>query len=195
MSYPDGNPKTLLGEAKVPLGLVSPVAMAHEAKAMALGEKKYGPANWREAAVSSSVYFNAALRHIYLWWEGQDIDPESSAHHLGHARACLGIVLDAASVGKLNDNRPTKGGLEEVLEALRVKPEEAPKDPTYRYEGSKERYRGLKFRLEAFSDSYRMVCNVEPGLSISIGVHAGPEDGPAWLANSSSGYFIRVNKE
>ncbi|PTT81349.1 hypothetical protein DBR41_16940 [Pseudomonas sp. HMWF010] len=113
--YPDGNPKTLQGQKKAPLGLVSPVAMAHEAMALKLGLQKYGPANWRKDAVSSSVYFHAALRHIYLWWEGQDLDEESRAHHLGHARACLGIVLDAASVGKLNDDRPPKGNLEDIL--------------------------------------------------------------------------------
>jgi hypothetical protein len=192
MSYPDGNPKTLLGAAKVPLGLVSPVAMAHEAKALALGEKKYGPANWRKDAVSSSVYFNAALRHIYQWWEGQDIDPESAAHHLGHARACLGILLDAASVGKLNDNRPSKGNLEEVLEALRVKPQEAPaKTSSYRYEGSKTQLKGLVFKLRVSPGlPHRMVHSSRPH-DYSIAVRQGPS---AWDAVAGHGYFYAVDE-
>ena len=33
--------------------------------------------------------------------------PDSKAHHLGHARACLGILLDAMANGCLEDDRPT----------------------------------------------------------------------------------------
>lgn len=153
MAYPDGNPKTLHGEKKVPMGLVSPVAMAHEAMALKLGEQKYGPANWRKDAVSASVYYHAALRHMQLWWEGEDLDEESKAHHLGHARACMGILLDAASVDKLNDNRPPKGGLSAILkqyqqvDSVEAPKAEAPKVQLYRYEGPKDVLRDLEYEL------------------------------------------------
>ncbi|GEM_PF-1108562 len=150
MAYPDGNPKTLHGEKKVPMGLVSPVAMAHEAMALKLGEQKYGPANWRKDAVSASVYYHAALRHMQLWWEGEDLDEESKAHHLGHARACMGILLDAASVDKLNDNRPPKGGLAAILKQYQeVDSVEAPKPKLYHYAGALQRLRGLEYTLRS----------------------------------------------
>ena len=103
---PDTNPKTAFGAQKTPLHLIPPPAMAAEARVMALGAKKYGPYNWREHAVSASVYQAAALRHLMAAWEGEDVDPESGESHWAHARACLGILLDARHHGKLNDDRP-----------------------------------------------------------------------------------------
>lgn len=104
---PDSNPKTAFGMQKCPLHLVPPPALIAEAEVFGLGARKYGPYNWRQHAVSSSIYQAAALRHLMAWWEGQDTDPESGQSHLAHARACLGILLDAAAHGRLNDDRPT----------------------------------------------------------------------------------------
>lgn len=105
-ALPDNNPKTACGAVKVPMHLVPPPAIIAEAIVFGLGAKKYGPYNWREKTVSSSVYQAAALRHLMAWWEGEDIDPESGESHLAHARACLAILLDAKVHGKLNDDRP-----------------------------------------------------------------------------------------
>lgn len=107
--YPDDNPKTTFGVKKVPLDLVPPSVEHALAEAFSLGAKKYGPYNWREKRVSSSVYYAAALRHAKAWWDGEDIDPESGFSHLSHILACFGIIVDAKSVGNLNDNRPPKG--------------------------------------------------------------------------------------
>jgi hypothetical protein len=52
------------------------------------------------------VYIDAALRHIHKWQHGQEIDSDSGIHHLGHAIACLNIVLDAQAFGNLIDDRP-----------------------------------------------------------------------------------------
>lgn len=114
MSYPDDNPKTIHGIKKPPLHLCSPVAMIQWAGAMGLGAHKYGPYNWREKTVSSSVYVAAAMRHLQAYWDGEDLDPESNAAHLGHAMACCSIIMDAASIGKLNDDRPLPGKAGEV---------------------------------------------------------------------------------
>lgn len=112
---PDNNPKSALGALKIDLSLVPPSAVIAEARVMALGAKKYGPYNWREKTVSARVYTAAALRHIFTWQDGEDIDPESGESHLAHARACLGILLDAKSIGKLNDNRPVAGAAGRLL--------------------------------------------------------------------------------
>lgn len=104
--YPDNNPKSAFGIAKDPLHLIPPEALIRESYAFKQGAAKYGAYNWRGNSVAASVYYAAALRHLFQWWEGQDIDPESGAHHLGHARACLAILLDAAKWDKLVDDRP-----------------------------------------------------------------------------------------
>ena len=114
--YPDDNPKTQFGLAKVPMHLVPPVAIAHLARAFENGAGKYGPFNWREKTISSTVYYGAAMRHLMAWYDGEDLAPDSGVHHLAHAMACLAMVLDGQSIGKLNDNRPPKGGLPEMLE-------------------------------------------------------------------------------
>lgn len=103
---PDSNPKSKYGIVKDPLHLIPPEGLVHEAGAFRQGAEKYGAYNWRQNSVAASVYYAAALRHLTQWWDGQDLDPESGAHHLGHARACLAIVLDSEKWGKLIDDRP-----------------------------------------------------------------------------------------
>lgn len=107
--YPDDNPKTVLGVQKVPLNLVPPSAKHFLAEAFADGAGKYGPYNWRDKTVSASIYYGAAQRHMDDWWDGEDLSHDAKVHHLAHAMACLAIVLDAMTVGRLNDDRPAKG--------------------------------------------------------------------------------------
>lgn len=109
MNYPDNNPKTAMGVTKVPLHLVPPSSTHYLALAFKDGAAKYGPYNWRDKTVSSSVYVAAAKRHIDAWWDGEEVSSDAQVHHLAHAMACLAIILDAQSVNKLNDDRPTKG--------------------------------------------------------------------------------------
>lgn len=107
--YPDGNPKTAQGAKKVPLHLVPPSAAHYLATAFADGAAKYGPYNWREKGVSATVYFAAMKRHIDAWFDGEEVSADARVHHLAHAMACCAIILDAASVGTLNDDRPPAG--------------------------------------------------------------------------------------
>jgi hypothetical protein len=118
------NPKDVAGRNKVPLSLVPAVALAHEAEAFrygayeaprADGGRGYGPYNWRQTPVRASVYVDAALRHLLDYFDGENRAPDSRAHHLGHARACLAIVLDALEQGTLVDDRPTPGTAAVVL--------------------------------------------------------------------------------
>lgn len=109
--YPDNNPKTTQGLAKAPLHLVPPSVLANLSDAFAEGARKYGPYNWREKSISSSVYYAAVLRHLTAWWDGEDIDPDSQngSHHLSNAQACLAMLQDAEGLGILNDDRPPPG--------------------------------------------------------------------------------------
>ena len=105
--YPDGNPKSLQGAKKYSLRyLPLPAAIAVN-QAFEDGAKKYGAANWREKGVATTVYIDAALRHIELYFDcGQQKAADSGIHNLGHAMACLAIILDAEHNGTLTDDRP-----------------------------------------------------------------------------------------
>lgn len=105
----DENPKDRVGAGKPPLHLIPPAAEILEAVVMGLGAKKYGPFNWRSSKVRATVYIAAAKRHLAQWLDGQDDDPESGVSHLAHARACLGVLLDAIATGNVLDDRPPAG--------------------------------------------------------------------------------------
>lgn len=111
MAYPDNNPKTAVGAAKVPLHLVPPSAKHYLAMALADGARKYGPYNWRDSRISVSVYVAAVQRHIDAFWDGEDCAEDSGVHHLAHAMACLALLLDAKGVDMLQDDRPTPGAI------------------------------------------------------------------------------------
>jgi hypothetical protein len=103
---PDSNPKTRFGMAKPPLSLIPGIALVHMAEGFRDGAAKYGPANWRKDPVSTSTYLNAAYRHIAAWQDGEECDPVSGVHHLGHAADCLAIIMDAQACDTLLDDRP-----------------------------------------------------------------------------------------
>jgi hypothetical protein len=112
------NPKDAIGDTKMPLHLVPPTATAYAALAHLDGALKYGQWNWRKAGVRSSVYIAAAARHLECYFNGEDIDPDSGVPNLGHALACINIVIDAEACGKLTDDRPPRVGLRKWFEKL-----------------------------------------------------------------------------
>lgn len=116
--YPDDNPKTVFGSVKPGIKHVPTTALLEVGRVMDHGAKKYGPYNWRDKTVSSSVYYDAAVRHLMQWWDGEDMDSESGCLHLAHAMACIGIVIDGSHVRKLNDDRPTSGDLKRMIEDM-----------------------------------------------------------------------------
>jgi len=115
--YPDDNPKTVVGVTKPALSVVPPVALYTMAGAFQDGCVKYGKMNWRKHTVSVSVYYDAALRHMMAYHEREQVADDSGVHHLGHAMACMAIILDAEATGKLNDDRPLAGTLPAFLKA------------------------------------------------------------------------------
>lgn len=100
------NPKDVAGTARIDMSLVPVIAIAEEALAFEEGATKYGAYNYTAVGVKSRVYIGAALRHLFKWLLGEERDPKTGVHHLGSVRACMGILLDAQSRGKLNDDRP-----------------------------------------------------------------------------------------
>ena len=110
------NPKDIIGETKVPLWLIPPASSIYEALALGNGAKKYGPFNWREMMIQYSVYHSAIRRHLDAFLDGEDFAADSGLHHLAHAKAGLGIVIDALENGMLIDDRPVKGSCAALLE-------------------------------------------------------------------------------
>jgi hypothetical protein len=109
------NPKDLIGSDKLPFHLFPFTAILYGTLALCDGALKYGRANWRAAGVRASIYYDACLRHITKWFEGETTDPESGLPHLAHALACITILIDATEAGKLKDDRMFKGGYLEAL--------------------------------------------------------------------------------
>lgn len=128
------NPKDAIGADKIPFHLWPETATILGVLALLEGALKYGRGNWRAIGVKSSIYYDAAMRHMKAWFEGEDVAPDSEIDHLGHALACLAILIDARAAGKLNDDRALPGGYHALLEAAtphvkRLKAAHADKSP------------------------------------------------------------------
>lgn len=102
------NPKTAQGQRKYSLRHIPLPAKIELCRALEDGVMKYGAANWRISGVPASVYVDACQRHLDQWYDGsQETASDSNVHNLGHAMACLAILIDAQANGKLIDDRPT----------------------------------------------------------------------------------------
>lgn len=114
----DTNPKDAIATNKVPLDLVPPITPVYASLGHLEGALKYGKWNWRISGVMASVYIGALKRHIAKYESGEDIS-EEGVPHLANALACIGILLDAKSVGKLTDDRgPRSTELIEVMKMM-----------------------------------------------------------------------------
>lgn len=102
------NPKDAVGIRKAPLSVVPMGVVAEVGVAMLEGAAKYGRHNYRAMGVRSSVYFDATMRHLIDWWEGQDIDPESGMSHITKALSSLTVLRDAQMQGMCTDDRPPR---------------------------------------------------------------------------------------
>ena len=95
------------------------------------GALKYGRSNYRAIGVRASVYYDAVVaRHMALWWEGEDEDPDTcepsevdtgfyngdgkpvipgtGLSHITKAIAGLFVIRDAMIQGKFIDDRPPR---------------------------------------------------------------------------------------
>lgn len=112
------NPKEAFGSTKAPVGLVPDTAIIEESMAFLEGALKYGRFNWRIAGVKASTYHDAIERHTKKWWNGQDRDPLTRVRELASIRACCGILIDAEILGMLNDDRPPRAPVGELLDSV-----------------------------------------------------------------------------
>lgn len=130
------NPKDFIGSDKIPFHLWPETASALASLAMLEGGLKYGRNNYRAIGVRASIYYDAARRHLNAWMETENTAPDSGVHHLGHALACLGILVDGIATGNLNDDRHYPGGYNKMIEVItpevaRIKAKYADRKPKH----------------------------------------------------------------
>ena len=64
----------------LPKGSISSIIAVLE-----FGAKKYEANNWQKVDNAKERYYDAAMRHIDSWWNGEKFDQETGIHHLAHA--------------------------------------------------------------------------------------------------------------
>lgn len=102
------NPKDACGIKKVPFSTIPGPVLGEIGLALFEGARKYGKHNYRAIGVRYSVYYDAALRHLIAWWEGQDFDPDSGLSHITKAIAGLVVLKDSMNQDNAHDDRPIK---------------------------------------------------------------------------------------
>jgi hypothetical protein len=138
------NPKDSVGCTKPPLHCIPTPVLFEIGMGMYEGGWKYREANWRVIGVRASIYYDAALRHLTAWWDGEDIDPASKIHHISKVMSCLAVLRDCqlqaenGSGVDYKDDRPPKSHvpmskLEDQFKAMlsRLQAEHGDRKPPY----------------------------------------------------------------
>ena len=103
----DGQPRLdgkKFDEGKPELGLVPRSLIWAVGTILTFGAKKYGAHNWRKGLAWSRAY-NATLRHLTAFWDGETQDLESGKSHLWHAACELAFLIEFEEKGIGHDDR------------------------------------------------------------------------------------------
>jgi len=57
------------------------------------GSKKYADNNWQKVPDAKTRYYDAAMRHLDAWLNGDLKDAETGLPHLAHAICCLMFLM------------------------------------------------------------------------------------------------------
>jgi len=80
-------------EGKPKLSLIYKSFMDEIAKVREYGVEKYGnKEDWR--TTDSELHYDACLRHIFAYIDGEEIDKESGLSHLAHAACNLMFLIE-----------------------------------------------------------------------------------------------------
>jgi hypothetical protein len=81
-------------------------ALEEIARVYDFGARKYAAHNWRKG-YEWNKSFSALMRHMWAFWRGEDLDPESGLSHIAHAGfhvlGLLSFWLDRNKYGKFDD--------------------------------------------------------------------------------------------
>jgi len=100
------NPKDRIGVRKAGMSCVPPRVLAEIGLGMMEGGIKYTPYNWREAGIRYSVYYDAAMRHLMAWFEGENAYLDSGLSHVTKAICSLIVLRDGMLSDNTTDDRP-----------------------------------------------------------------------------------------
>lgn len=94
---------------KLRYDLVPPDALEEIVRIYNMGAKKYTDRNW-EKGIKFGRVFAAAMRHLWSWWRGEELDPESKLSHLAHAAwNCIALLAYTKRGMMRFDDRPKPG--------------------------------------------------------------------------------------
>lgn len=80
------------GQKPAQLSYIPFDSLVEISKVYQYGAKKYARDNWKKG-YQWSLNFDAMMRHMFAFWEGEDLDPESGCSHVGHAAwHCLTLL-------------------------------------------------------------------------------------------------------
>lgn len=96
-------------EGKLRLSLIPRSLFIALGTVLTYGARKYEPYNWAKGTDWSRLY-DATLRHLTAWWDGEDKDPESGYSHLWHALTNICFLIVYVAHGRGKDDRPKEFG-------------------------------------------------------------------------------------
>lgn len=86
-------PGTKLDKDKLRWSLLPSGTIAQVIQVLEYGAKKYAVNNWVGVPDAETRYYDAAMRHLDAWRNGEDNDSESGLPHLAHAACCVLFLL------------------------------------------------------------------------------------------------------
>jgi hypothetical protein len=99
---------------KLRYDLIPPELLEEVARVLTYGAVKYSERNW-EKGMAWHRPFGALMRHMWAWWRGENVDPETGFSHLAHAACCIAFLItyerrrigtdDRHKVGDSNESR------------------------------------------------------------------------------------------
>lgn len=92
-------------EGKARYDLLPPEGAEAVATILEFGARKYAARNW-EQGMDWSRPFGATMRHLWKWWSGEAVDPDSGRSHLWHAATNLFFLIAYEQRKKGTDDRP-----------------------------------------------------------------------------------------
>lgn len=91
-------------EGKVQLREIDPAFITGLGEVLTASRAKYDEGNWMKETKFSTPY-ESAMRHLMKFWDGQELDDETTKHHLLHAATNLMFLYYHTRSGKGIDDR------------------------------------------------------------------------------------------
>lgn len=108
------NPGVKFDQEKPRVDLLPPGALLQIAEVLRYGATKYSERNWEKGLARRRV-LSAAIRHLFAYMSGEDLDPESGLPHVAHAGCCILFLIEYTILGIGDDERTLMYGRTESV--------------------------------------------------------------------------------